>query len=258
MKHLKSRDKLNEWDYCETSTLTSVSEFIDTCRKCSEMGLIIGAPGTGKSTAIDYAKMHFNGGYLGDECQFILTVGSDASSEHARHFLEELSECIESDMHGSAFAYQRLRAIKRFLHNHGGESVIVVDEAQKLGRGSLETLREIFDATGVGIVLIGNQKFKTNFQTQKLGQYSHIASRITRRLPDIQSVSEADFILFCSDYMGVTDKKALDALRPYKDGAGGLRHVARIIDQALDALDDPAKIDMQEVKDAVLVMGLDA
>lgn len=61
--------------------------------------------------------------------------------------------------------------------------VLVVDEAQHLGWEALEAVRALYDATGVGIVLMGNESVYSRLSGgQKADYISRLSSRITRRL----------------------------------------------------------------------------
>ena len=250
--------------YCETSVLSDVSKLIEECRQHSAMGLIIGAPGTGKTTAIDYAleaagDMAKEGGPVPSYEQIpqcVKVVGSAVTGQSPRLFLDAVFEALHKNRTGYGYASHNLDAVITALRGTGGKSVIVADEAQKLNQASLEVLREIFDATRVGIVMVGNETFRGKFGREDAGQYAHIASRITYRLPRINTVPEGDFRALCAHY-GVSDPNVIAALRPIKAGAGGLRHVVAVVEKMFRIVDDSASFTAQLVRDAAKDMGID-
>lgn len=261
---VQETETFNVEGICKTRTLRDIVSMIDDCRKNKAMGLVIGTPGTGKTTALHYAQRLFErewGMQPGEKCQgmdFIVVTGSTVSGEKPRLFLETIAEAIGDDHMNYGYASHNLRAITGRLGSQdtSGVSVIVCDEAQKLGKAALEVLREIHDATGIGVVMIGNERFTRNFRREDMGQYAHIASRITRRLPKIDAVPEEDFTAICHHH-GVTDDGAIRALRPYKAGSGGLRHVVAVIQTALKSIGGVGIIGPQNIADAAAIMGIE-
>lgn len=224
---------------CKTETLLDIAAFISVCMQHSEMGLLIGTPGTGKTTAIRYAQeeMSRNGKpvdelrpFYGSYPKLFAATGTRVNGENHRTFVRYLLAQVVGD-YDYKQAHICFEAAAHALRNDAGKSVLVIDEAQKLQEGALEIVREIFDRTNVGVVLIGNDSFSGHFGREADGKYAHIASRITRRFPKIEGVSYEDLSAFCAHH-GVTDEHAVEVLSEYANAAGGLRHIEALIKTA--------------------------
>lgn len=95
----------------------------------------------------------------------------ESMSQHA--FLQELAfECIGSRPHGS---HTCKRMIVEKLEDSSG--VVLIDEADRLALGRLEDLRDINEATGVSIVLIGEEGLM-NKMVSKQRLYSRVAEMV--------------------------------------------------------------------------------
>jgi len=185
--------------------------------------------------------------------------GSTLTGDKPRLFLEEIGEKLPEDVtFRRGFGSQTLRDIERILINVGWANygVLIVDEAQNLKASCLEVLREIHDATGVGIVMVGNDHFRGRFKREEMGQYAHISSRITRRLPRIDGVLLSD-VAAMARHHGVDDAKTIAELQRFAVGSGGLRHVVSVIDKARDIAGPDSSITVEMIGDAAAIMGID-
>lgn len=117
------------------------------CSKCHErheFGIVVGAPGLGKTKALeDYAQKHTG----------VVMITCDQTSS-TKSILSELAEELNLDVRGTSATLVR-RIVKELQRR---PKLVIVDEADKARLVVLETLRGIYDkAKKVGVVLCGNQ-----------------------------------------------------------------------------------------------------
>jgi DNA transposition AAA+ family ATPase len=163
------------------------AEFADTVRKHRYVGLCFGAAGVGKTlSARRYAKW---------DLAEPLLVGwgprhpSDTKVEAAvaghrtvfytpavccpfRQLREEIARLVT---HADVCIHEHLFREERF--RTGGipnlTELLIVDEAERLTTTALEHLRDVFDRTGIGVILIGMPGME-----KRLSRYPQLYSRV--------------------------------------------------------------------------------
>jgi len=124
---------------------------------------------------------------------------------------------------GSAVLYRAI--IKRLA---GTQGLLEVDEAQNLDLQALDQLRQIHDATGIGIALLGNEKVYSQMTGGNRAHYlDRLFSRIGQRLR-LTRVSDKDTDAIIAAW-GLEAKGAIPLLRQIGASPGGLRAVTKTL-----------------------------
>lgn len=134
------------------------------------MVAVISVSGYGKTIAIDqYSKLHPSTVLI----KPWVTHGPSA-------VLQDLCEAIGENDKGLVRGLA-----KRIVYKLGGtDRLLIVDDAHDLGPKALQVLRNVYDATGIGIALCGNQALETKL-VGTTPEMEQIARRVIyrRRLP---------------------------------------------------------------------------
>lgn len=110
----------------------------------------------------------------------------------------------------------------------GTGGLLVIDEAQHLDNDALEAIRAIHDATGIGVVLIGNEVLYSRLTGGKRDAgFAQLFSRIGKRVRLTRaSAADADAI---ADAWNVEDAEARELLRDIVAKPGALRGATKCL-----------------------------
>jgi len=173
------RGRFDDRRFATTSLTRQIFGVITNGVKNNSMPVIIGSSGSGKS--IDGRA------YAADRDGVIL-VCVDQSTGDARGVTELLCSAITPlrPMLDKPFR-RRVAAIKTYFAKHLN-TVVVVDEAQKLDRDGLEMLRDFHDSSdpdarrNIPIVFFADRGFYKLILKSRAGQRSPIAPQLSRRM----------------------------------------------------------------------------
>ncbi len=173
--------------WIDTPTGRKVFAVLGFAQATGDLGCIYGGAGLGKTVALrTYAERNPN-------C-WVVTMSPAHGGVSAT--LEEIAETI--GLRGIPGRAARLqRELVQRLRNTGG--LLVIDEAQHLNMRCLEALRAIHDATGVGLVLCGNEAvFARLTGGSREATFAQLFSRLGKRLRltrpvagDIEALADA-------------------------------------------------------------------
>lgn len=155
-------------------------DLVDRASWVTGMGLVVGEPGLGKTTAITWLSGQTN-------CIFLTADPVWGTHSLLDALLSDLGVEMRSASASRKYdkAVQRLRETKR---------PIVVDECDfltdsRLRKQLLEILRTLHDKTDVPVILVGMQDLKA-----KLHHYPQILGRISREI-QFERLNQADVLL---------------------------------------------------------------
>ena len=173
--------------WIDTPTGRRVQGVLMFAQAAGDLGCVYGGAGLGKTVSLQaYADANPN--------VWVVTMSPAHGGVSAA--LEEIAESMGlRGIPGRAARLQR-ELIGR-LRNTGG--LLVIDEAQHLNMRSLEAIRAIHDATGVGLVLCGNEAvFARLTGGSREATFAQLFSRLGKRLRltkpvagDIEALADA-------------------------------------------------------------------
>ena len=197
----------------ETARTKNVAKFLISVKNLSErspgvegMGLLWGRPGEGKSTVIAYAVRMNNGVFLrANSCWSVTTMLGALSNELRLPALHYRARMLTA-------AVEALAANPR---------PVFIDEADYLLRGPqmLDTLRDLYDLSGVPVVLIGMEDMAIKVQA-----VPKLARRITQWV-EFKGVDLVDARVLCDTVCEIA--VADDLLQKAHDAANG--NVGRMV-----------------------------
>ena len=151
-------------DYVETTVTGMVKQAMAYAHMRGVVSVAYGDAGVGKTTAVERYRQE-------NQLAVVITIMPTYSSITGVN--ELLSEAL-------GVRERTDRKITREIVNKlkGSGRVIIVDEAQHLTSRSIEHLRIISDAAGVGVCFVGNELIYTKMLGNRKSEYSQLFSRI--------------------------------------------------------------------------------
>ncbi|MCH4024011.1 MAG: AAA family ATPase [Acetobacter sp.] len=204
-------------DYLETPTAQQFADVFSYAQATPDMGLITGGAGVGKTTAAqEWQKQNPN--------VWIMTADSSMRSPSA--ILRDLAVIVEAGSdRGSRLMSMIIRRVR------GTRGLIIVDEAQHLTTEAIDLLRSLYDASGIGIVYMGNEPLRLRMEGMgRQSSHAQIFSRIgMRRKRDRPQVSDVRLVL---EAWGINDAMVKKACRWIALQPGGLRQMNKTLNYA--------------------------
>ncbi len=134
---------VKETEWIPTYQSEVVLGMLTVAHQFGELAFVIGQAGTGKTSTINYYVKKYG-------LAKVLTASARMSLSDLYNKLAEMfNVTITSRSH-----YQRFEALARKLK--GCQELLIVDESQHFPFSLIEAMRQLHDATGMGIVLVGN------------------------------------------------------------------------------------------------------
>ena len=201
--------------FCRTPTAINILRVVDYCREYKDIGMIVGDPGVGKTTALQWAASN--------DSNIVYCVLNPAKSA--------LSSVLELICTLTAGHSPNTCAQKHEVVCHWAEwqenALLIVDEAQRLNDVCLDELRCIHDETDLPLIFSGNRDFRTRFNNRKAASFAQFTSRVGMRL-DLERPTPAD-IAALAHHIGTDDPKAITYLERFGNTSGGLRLVSKLL-----------------------------
>ena len=186
-------------EWAPTPTAKKIMNALHFAQEAGDLAVIYGGAGLGKTcTCEEYQRRNPN--------VWIATMAPDTARIYAA--LEEIAEA--ANLRSIPVRASRLRRelVKRF---QGTGGLLIIDEAQHLSVDALESIRAIHDATGVGLVLSGNEKVYTAlFGGSRAATFAQLYSRVGKKV-HVTKTSANDAAAYLAA-AGLQDKKLCAAL----------------------------------------------
>lgn len=181
----------------------------------ADIAVIYGAPGTGKTRALEaYARDHNN----------TWLVTGRPSIKGVRPLLAEIGRAMRIRRVYSKSAVMTSEIVQAA---RGTAGLLIVDEAQHLEAASLEEVRAIHDAAGIGVALAGNETVYARIAGDRGVAFAQLFSRVGKRLR-LGVVSKADALALARS-MGVAGSDECELCARIAAEPGGLRGLVKTL-----------------------------
>jgi DNA transposition AAA+ family ATPase len=167
--HVRSKVRANP-GFLRTRTASEIFDILEYAQMAPDMATYSGAPGVGKTTALNAYKAAGSQVWLVTAEPAIKTIGA---------LLDMVAEALGADFgHGSATMSRNIR--RRLTGTHG---LLIVDEVHHLSLVLRDQLRcTVIDAAGIGMALVGNADLDNQLARERAtGQHAQLISRIGLR-----------------------------------------------------------------------------
>ena len=210
--------------FCETSIAVKMGAVCSCCKQDSDMGIIIGASGLGKTEFLRELKRLDRG---------MILVTADPTARSLGSILLLISKLLPNISRGSctnsAFMSNIIDTLK------GSGRLLVIDEAHFLSWEAFEATRRIYDATGIGLVFVGQQFLYDQMKGghRKSLLWDQIFSRVGIRAHFKGEVPMQDVSMIANKiYSAGLDHKCLEYLYGKANGPGKFRAMVKLIQRA--------------------------
>ena len=207
--------------WIETSLSARVVGALRYAQMARDIALVIGIPGSGKTvSAGHFATLRPN----------VALATMSSSARTIGPCLERIAIAMDISPVPSR-SWRVEAAIIRHLTRRRTEGLLIVDEAQHLDIRSIEAIRALHDAAGIGIALLGSNLIHARLTG---GARSAYAAQIWSRIGVRVRLGEPthDDIDAVSDAWGLTNAPARQELAGIARGPGALRSVTKAMRMA--------------------------
>ena len=224
-----------------TSAARVVLDTIDRCVRFGHNGLVTGAPGVGKTRALQEAVRR-SSTMEGPPVGLVTVTGVMGNSTMA--VLEEVAPHV-----GVSTVYSVSATMKLLCSKASEFPVLLFDEAQNLADRVARDLLALSEQAHVHMLFLGNDEVLKFVNSQKAA-----IQQIARRLPireEIDCILDADADLLAGQY-AVEDPEALRLCRTlaeahHADGIGKVLPIARVIADAASS----RTVDVDHLREAL-------
>ena len=208
---------------------------VEYAHKSSDMILIRGESGAGKTTALKYYAEQNPGVHY---------LTANAAIRSASAILRKIAELIGKTVSKSTSQALMELLIPYFYNTH---RLIIIDEADHLTLNALQAIRNLNDEAGVGIVLAGNDKlYRQMLDGTRNYEFDQIRTRIFLKPRIGNDYSEEDL----SHIFSTDDKKLIASMTRFAR-TDSLREAVKLYDFCAEhALLLNTKLDYSFVKSA--------
>ena len=208
----RSREKAKEVKqaFVETTSAKNMLEICGLAHALSDIYLIIGDAGLGKTVALrEYARRHPDVILLETEPTY-----------NAKVLLQSLCDAL--GLSASRTNHEMMSAVVDKLKD--SERLLIVDEAELLAIKPLEILRRIHDLTGIGMVLAGMPRLRANLRGAR-GQDKQLYSRVGFCHDLRDRLPEGDIAQMCEAVLGTAEHNP----QLYKVSGGNARRLSKLL-----------------------------
>lgn len=234
--------------YCPTATAKDIHNLLTICRKYQIMGVVVGHPGTGKTTAIQ--------AFATIEKGVVICRVTKAASE-IQPLLIRLCEAMGENVspnQSKADLYET--ALWALTQPFTAKGLLLFDEAQHLSDDALECVRDLFDESQVAVVLVGNKglkRWETSQKSKKANSFAQLRGRIGQLL-DLKTPLDEDLSALCK--YNKLQEGCLPIIRKVAKKEGQLHLVAKLIQVAGDLAEEEQPITQDLLKVAASIVGI--
>ena len=180
--------------WVDTPSSRQVIAALGYAQREGDIAVIHGGTGVGKTAAARrYAR-------LGEE---VWIAVMSPSANRLRPCLQQVAyACDLPYLAGGAYRME----IELAARLYGTRGLLVIDEAQHLGQPQLDSLRGLYDETGCGLALLGNDRFGRRISCAP--EFAALASRVGARLHlPAATAGDVDALLDAWGIGGATARK---------------------------------------------------
>ncbi|EAT15345.1 AAA family ATPase [Desulfuromonas acetoxidans] len=228
--------KAPEW--IDTPTAKKVTSVLTYAQLAGDIAVIYGGAGLGKTCTLKaYAEQSPN----------VWVVTMSPAHGGVASTLEEIAEVLGlRGIPGRAVRLQR--ELVRKLSGTGG--LLVIDEAQHLNVNSLEAIRSLHDATGVGLALVGNESVYARLTGgSRSATFAQLFSRLGKRLR-LNKPRKEDVVAVANSFSVAGDQEQ-KALYEISQKPGALRGVVKTLRLAtMFAAGDNEAVQLEHIRAA--------
>jgi DNA transposition AAA+ family ATPase len=206
--------------FVETSVAKTIWGVLDHCYRAPDMGLIIGASGSGKTRTLqEYKREEF----------FPVIITCSIATRSLGSILHQLAPQLNCNRYFSN--YDTIEGIINRLSE--SPRLLVFDDCHFLRWEQYELVRAFYDRAGCGIAFIGQETlYDKMVGNRRSYQWDQLVSRVGVHYR-LEPPTEDDVEAICQGIYADLDCKCLKYLVDRSRGTGRLRAVAKLLAKAV-------------------------
>lgn len=235
-----------------TPTTRDIHATLRICESGHFLGAVVGAPGTGKTTAIEAYAAASEG---------VKICRMNRATSALQAMLGRICQSLDLDAPSCAGAARLLNLATEAVF--GGQplrsdiSLLIIDEAQYLDDAALEGVRDLYDAIRdlCGVVLVGNDSLPARWADSK--KSSHLFRQLSARMlqPHVLGAPDADDLRALCAHYAINAKESRALIERAASRPGRLHNVERLLCMARQLASDGAPT-AQHFRDAARLTGV--
>ena len=236
--------------FCLTPTAEQIIHVLEGTQRHSDIGVVVGSPGVGKTTAFRHYVEKPISTLNGRRTAFLVQMTQDEEADRPNRMLLRIAEKV------GLYVLTPSEACEQLTRRLGQGDLLIIDEAQFLRDSGLEMLRGLHDQGHFGLVLGGNPTVITRGNKVRQARMGHFFSRIGYRCPSLdEPLPEDADALF--DHHQVQGARTRMILRRYITPNDGLRQAfEKIVSTAHELAGEGNPIQLTHVEKAIVTRGL--
>lgn len=232
---------------CATRTAAAIDRLLASCHHHRLIGVVIGEPGTGKTTAAgDYTARRRDAVY----CRI------PKSADKLQPGLLRIGAALGGYTVPNASANDAYFEVVRALQYREG-ALLILDEAQHMADDLLEAVRDLYDEGDLGLALIGNpelaERWSGRGNRQRYGTFAQLRGRLGPQLELPRPLTED--IEAVIRHHGIDGKASEKLLTQAAGRPGGLHNVEYVLRAARSLAGDGKPLSFGVLKDAAVITG---
>lgn len=238
--------------FCLTPTAQSITNLLTFCQRHGQIGVVVGDPGTGKTTAV----RAFQEAQAG-----VVYCRMTKAAAKLQPGLVRLAHAVGAYASPNGGANELYQDIIRAMEMRSN-LLLILDEAQHMDDELLETIRDLYDESSnplmlrqVGLVLVGNYGLTDRWtdrsaKRRKFSNFKQLRGRVGPML-DFGAPTADDVTALCAHH-GIAGRQAYALVTKVAADSGGLHNVANLLRVASQLAGPGEKISHRHLDDAVL------
>ncbi|MEX1034415.1 MAG: AAA family ATPase [Sneathiella sp.] len=245
----KIRDLVNRpsrFEYVETPTAKSIMNLLDYCKVENDIGVIVGKPGVGKTTALKRNAM------TGKAVKFCpMSPALNSMGAMLKYLVETI--CYyhpEAQLHAN---HEHLMNVVE----QSAVGMLIIDEAQMLSDQIIDELRCLYDHNNFPLIFCGNADFRSRFNNTKAASFTQFTSRVGVRF-DIDEPRDGDVEAICDSLRIDRSANTRKYISEIAKSSGALRIIGKIAKIAGRGIGENETIKLDQLKEAAKILGVQA
>lgn len=210
--------------FCETSYAVKMGAVCSCCKQDADMGIIVGPSGLGKTENLREIKR---------VDRSMLLVTADPTARSLGSILLLISKLLPGVSRGSCTNSSFMSSIIDCLK--GSRRLVVIDESHFLSWEAFEAVRKIYDASGIGVVFVGQQYLYDQMRggSRKSLLWDQIFSRVGLRAHFKGDILTEDVSMIANKiYPSGLDNRCMEYLYNKANGPGKFRAMVKLLQRA--------------------------
>jgi hypothetical protein len=242
--------------FCLTPTARDITSLLTFCKQYGQIGVVVGDPGTGKTTAVRAFQEAQDG---------VVYCRMTKASSKLQPGLVRLASAFDVQASQNGGAHELYQSVSYAMQQRS-DLMLVIDEAQYMDDELLETIRDFYDEHNdarshnrLGLALVGNYGLTDRWadrspRRRNVSNFKQLRGRLGPVL-DFAKPSAEDIASLC-EHHGIVGKQSCALVAKASNAPGGLHNAANLVRVAKQLSEQADTISYRSLEEAAIVTGV--